>query len=1023
LAHTYSHIRITAALRLHLGVRLSGEHEVPAKSRAGPSSGNASLLLPSSLSWTLFLYAALVLATGWAYSLQRVRTDREQTLQSESNRLRAVSVALETSSFAMMSDGVGSAVVRANEIEAVGGLEAVSERDLIPTLGKAMMGGQYVRSIFIADATRFARGGRSGAYDVSRTPPDWFKAPSEETGTDVWVGAPIVDPDRPDSADTVVPVARRIPSAGNENLWAGALFDFRGFDALRTQLGGPGGIIFLVRADGMVLAAMEDKPGHNAVGHNYGTSVSFQEAKRYLASGWDSGTIEGYSSVFGGREVYGFAQLSQYPVLIVTARPLNAILAPWWARTITTLVLTGAFSALVLAMTLLLSHSLRALRNRELHYRTLFNNASYSVFLGAGDRFLTANDTALRMFGLPDHDALRDLTPERMSPLEQPDGQSSAIARLKRIEQAVREGNASFEWVHRRLDTGEAFPAEVDLSTLTEGKTLLTLAVIHDLTEAKRSEQERRESEGRYRALVDAMPEAVFVHRGGELLFGNAAARRLVGARPGDILSGIPVMSFALEGDREALAARTRRVLEHGVPAEPREARIRRLDGTVIWVELQGVRVEYGGAPAVQTLMRDISARRQLEEADAARSVRMQRQADMLLRVASRNTSTGWSGLGAALEGNCAATAQVLGVDRVGIWLLEDQGMTLSGSAVYERGGTRREDLPRLPMSRLGPYIDRLRSERVVASPDIENDPRLRGLGEAARPLASSRAILAAAIFRAGELAGVVSASQLDGPRHWHPDEANFVGGVADQVAQALLDFEREQALADLQVLAGELTRIQNEERRRIGRELHDSTGQTLAALELDLARLADATKSLAPKPREMLDNAIRLARQCSNEIRTASYLLHPPLLDELGLVSALRWLADGLKERSGIEVQLELPESMPRLSPANELTLFRVAQESLTNVQRHSASPWVALRLEVLAHAVSLEVEDAGVGLPEATAAPGLPPVPTLGVGLAGMRERIRQVGGTFEVESAGAGTRIRATVPLQFVSEARSA
>ena len=968
------------------------------------------------------LYAALVLATGWAYAAQRIRTDREQTQQSESNRLRAVATALETTTFAMLSDGVGSAVVRANEIEALGGLDAVSERDLIPNLGQAMMGGQYVHSIFIADASRFARGARTGGFDVSRELPAWFKAPATRDA-DVWIGAPIADPDRPGSAATLVPVARRAAPATNPSLWAGALFDFRAFDALRTQLGGPGGIIFLVRTDGTVLAAMEDKPGHDLVGHNYSGSASFQEAKHYLASGWDSGTIESFSATLGGRVVYGFAQLRQYPALIVTARPLGAMLTAWRSRMITTLVVTGAFSALILAMTFLLSHSLRALRSRELHYRTLFNNASFSVFLGEGDRFLTANETAMRMFGIPDQEALRALTPDRMSPLEQPDGRPSDLARRQRIEQAIHDGNASFEWMHKRLDTGEAFPAEVDLSTLTEGKTLLTLAVVHDLTEAKRSEQERRESEGRYRALVDAMPEAVFVHRGGELLFGNAAARRLVGARPGDILSGIPVMSFALEGDREALAARTRRVLEHGVPAEPREARIRRLDGTVIWVELQGVRVEYGGAPAVQTLMRDITARKQHEEAEAARSVRMQRQSDMLLRVASRNTSTGWSSVGAALEGIAADAAQVLGVDRIGIWLLEEQGATLRAAAIYERGGTRRSDLPAFPMSRIGGYLALVRTERLFASTDVAADPRLRDYSDATSPLATSRALLGAGIFRAGDLAGVVTASQLDGPRHWHVDESNFIGGVADQVAQALLDFEREQVLADLVVLAGELTRIQNEERRRIGRELHDSTGQTLAALELDLARLAELTKSLAAKPRELLENAMRLARQCSNEIRTASYLLHPPLLDELGLVSALRWLADGLRERSGLEVRLDLPESMPRLSPANELTLFRVAQEALTNVQRHSASPWVALRLAVLPHDVSLEVEDAGVGIPGSEGPPGPAGPPTLGVGLAGMRERIRQVGGTFEVESAGAGTRIRATVPRQFVSEARSA
>jgi PAS domain S-box-containing protein len=997
-----------------------------AKLRAGPGSGDASLLLPSSLSWTLLLYAALVLATGWAYSAQRIRTDREETYQSESNRLRAVAVALEQSAFAMISDGVGAAVTRANEIEATGGLANVSDRDLSPELGKAMSGGQYVRSIFVADGSRFARAGRAGSYDVSGAPPKWFTAleSAESQGSDVWIGAPIPDPDRPAEAASehmLVPIARRVGSANTPDLWAGALFDFRTFDSLRPQLGGPGGIIFLVTMDGMLLAAMEDKPGHDLVGHNYSSSPSFQEAKHYLASGWDSGTIEGDSSTLGGRMVYGFAQLRQYPSLIVTARPLNAILTAWHERTVTTLVVTGAFSALVLAMTFLLSHSLRALRNREVHYRTLFNNTSFSVFLGEGDRFITGNDTALRMFGLADQEALRALTPDKISPLEQPGGQPSTLVRRQRIEQAMREGNASFEWLHKRVDTGEMFPAEVDLSILREGKTELTLAVVHDLTEAKRAEQQRLESEGRYRALVDAMPEAVFVHRGQEVLFANAAARTLVGATPDDVLNGLSVLSFVSEADRKLLAERTRRIIEQGQPVEPREARIRRLDGVMIWVEVQGVPIEYEGAPAVQSLMRDITARRQQEEAEGTRVVRVQRQSDALLRVSSRNRGSGWSGVDTALEGICADAAQVLGADRVAIWMLEEQGATLACAARYERGGAQSE-LPRFPMSRLGTYIGMLRTERVFRSADVTTEERLRGFSDATQPLASSRAILAAAIWRAGELAGVVSASQLDGPRHWFPDEANFVGGVADQVAQVLLDFEREQVLADLQVLAGELTRIQNEERRRIGRDLHDSTGQTLAALELDLARLSEAARSLAAKPRELLANAVRLARQCSTEIRTASYLLHPPLLDELGLVSALRWLADGLRDRSGIEVQLDLPEAMPRLSAANELTLFRVAQEALTNVQRHSASPWVAVRLAILAHTVSLEVEDAGRGIAGRDGTRGAA-LPTLGVGLAGMRERIRQVGGTFAVESAGAGTRIRATVPLQALSEARSA
>jgi PAS domain S-box-containing protein len=1012
---------------MNQGVRLSGEQDVPAKSAAGKSSGAASLLLPSSLSWTLMLYAALVLATGWAYSAQRIRTDREQTLQSERNRLRAVAVALEQSAFAMVSDGVGSAVTRANQIESAGGLSSVSERDLSPVLGGSMTGGHYVRSVFVADGSRFARAGRSGSYDVSRVPPAWFTAPASND-SDVWVGKPVTDPDRP--ADVpgdvmLVPIARRVPSANHPGLWAGALFDFRAFEPLRTQLGGPGGAILVIAMDGTLLAATEAAPGPVVVGHNYASSPLLKEAIQGIRRGWTWGNVEGYAPLVRRSMSFGYARVREYPLLVAAGRPTEGILAPWWERTVTTLVVTGAFSALVLAMTLLLSHSLRALRNREAHYRTLFNNTAFSVFISEGEHFITANDTALRMFGIRDQEAVRELNPDRISPLEQPDGQPSALARRKRIEQAMQDGHANFEWLHQRVDTGETFPAEVDMNVIAQGKSALRLSVVHDLTEQKRAEQERRESEGRYRALVDAMPEAVFVHRGAELLFGNAAARLLIGAKPDDMLSGISVMSFALEPDRKVLAERTRRILEHGQAAQPREARIRRLDGTLIWVEVQGVRIEYEGAPAVQTVMRDITVRKQQEEAEAARSVRVQSQSDMLLRVASHGTGNGWTGLRPALEGICVDAAQVMGADRVTIWLVEDESATLSCTAFYERGsGLREGELPRLPTSR-ALHLPALRKERVIdAAAIFDVDLRALELREATPTVSNpSRALLVAAIRRSGGLIGTLTIGQLDSARIWHPDEVNFAGAVADQVGQVLLDFEREQVLADLQVLAGELTRIQNEERRRIGRELHDSTGQTLAALELDLARLSETAKSLAAKPRELLANAVRLARQCSNEIRTASYLLHPPLLDELGLVSALRWLADGLRERSGIEVRLDLPESMPRLSPANELTLFRVAQEALTNVQRHSASPWVAVRLTVLPSSVSLEVEDAGRGIARGDLGRGPPSVPTLGVGLAGMRERIRQVGGAFAVESAGGGTRIRATVPLQTLSEARSA
>jgi signal transduction histidine kinase len=251
-------------------------------------------------------------------------------------------------------------------------------------------------------------------------------------------------------------------------------------------------------------------------------------------------------------------------------------------------------------------------------------------------------------------------------------------------------------------------------------------------------------------------------------------------------------------------------------------------------------------------------------------------------------------------------------------------------------------------------------------------------------------------------------------PREWHPDELTFVGGIADQIAQACLDDERERAFDESRDLAGQLVRAQHEARRQIGRDLHDSTGQTIAALEINLARLARAAAELSPEQRNVLTECIELASQCSAEIRTASYLLHPPLLDELGLASALRWLADGFRQRSGIEVTLDLQPAFPRFDRDCELALFRVAQEALTNVHRHSGSPSVRVAVRDTGDHIALEIEDSGRGLLH-DAFRLRESVPTLSVGLAGMRERMRQIGGTLVVESGVMGTRVRATLPLR--------
>ncbi len=214
--------------------------------------------------------------------------------------------------------------------------------------------------------------------------------------------------------------------------------------------------------------------------------------------------------------------------------------------------------------------------------------------------------------------------------------------------------------------------------------------------------------------------------------------------------------------------------------------------------------------------------------------------------------------------------------------------------------------------------------------------------------------------------------------------------------------------------LSARLLQIQDEERRRIARELHDSVGQMLAAVSMNMAHVTHEARSLSPDAHKALEDNAGLLEQLSSEIRTISHLLHPPLLDEVGLQSALQWYIDGFSERSKIKVDLELPDDFGRLPRNLEITLFRVVQECLTNIHRHSGSNTAAIRVSRSQNEVRLEVRDAGKGIP-AEAQTSLSSGKLSGVGLRGMHERLRQMGGHLDVQSNGNGTLVLATLPIE--------
>jgi PAS domain S-box-containing protein len=223
---------------------------------------------------------------------------------------------------------------------------------------------------------------------------------------------------------------------------------------------------------------------------------------------------------------------------------------------------------------------------------------------------------------------------------------------------------------------------------------------------------------------------------------------------------------------------------------------------------------------------------------------------------------------------------------------------------------------------------------------------------------------------------------------------------------------ESEKALKESE-LAARLLRLQDEERRRIARELHDGAGQLLAAMSMNVSKVKEERSKLSPDAARCVEENSNMIEQISAEIRTMSYLFHPPLLDELGLESALKWYVKGFAERSKIAANLELPVDLGRLPKDQEMCLFRLVQECLTNIHRHSGSSTALVRLWRTPGEIRMEVSDEGRGIHQEIQSK-IASGKSAGVGLRGMRERVKQFDGTLEIHSNGKGASILVTLPI---------
>jgi PAS domain S-box-containing protein len=274
-------------------------------------------------------------------------------------------------------------------------------------------------------------------------------------------------------------------------------------------------------------------------------------------------------------------------------------------------------------------------------------------------------------------------------------------------------------------------------------------------------------------------------------------------------------------------------------------------------------------------------------------------------------------------------------------------------------------------------------------------------------------------LFKTGSWEGELVHSTREGKRItvasrqvMQHDSQGRVVGILEINTDITLRKEAEEALRNL---SARLLRLQDEERRRIARELHDSTGQSLAALVMHLSAANARVAAIDPGAADLLREAILLSQKASEETRTLSYLLYPPTLDYLGLGSALEWYIEGFTQRSKVKVDLKVSLGPNRLDEIIERTLFRVVQESLTNIFRHSGSDTASVRVALHSEVVQLEVSDNGEGMPDDVLAVLNSSGGQLGVGIRGMRERVRQLGGRLQIMSSRqGGTRIVVNLPI---------
>lgn len=609
----------------------------------------------------------------------------------------------------------------------------------------------------------------------------------------------------------------------------------------------------------------------------------------------------------------------------------------------------------------------------EEQLRLLLDNLQdYAVFtLDTQGRVASWNSGAERIIGYPAHNIIGKHF-SVFSPQEDlPSGKPWTL-----LETATKEDHLEEEgwWVRK---DGSRFWADLVVTALRdeEGRLAGYGGVVRDFSERRRSQEKLRLEEERSRLLVQGVRDyaILLLDPQGRIVSWNEGGERIKGYKAAEVI-GRHFSIFHPEEDlRAGKPAWELEVATRAGHFEDKGWRVRK-DGSRFWadVTITALRDSDGKLYGFGKITHDISALREAEQA-----LRASEQRFRLL---------------------------IQGVRDYAIFMLDRDGYVSSWNDGAQRiKGYTATEIVGKHLSVFYPEADvragkpQLNLKRAVEEGRVE-DEGWRVRKDGSRFWAS--VVITALRNESGDLYGFAKITR-------DITEKRMAQEALEKSYAALAASEH-----SLRELSGRLLRMQDEERGRVGRELHDTIGQYLSALKMTLEVLT----STPPQKRseEQLAECVRITEDCIRDVRTMSYLLYPPMLEEMGLQTAIEWHIEGFTRRSGIQIESQIPAEIGRLPRDIEVALFRIFQEGLTNIHRHSGSPTAQVRLWLEDGKVILEVKDQGKGAPPGALDTSSESLGALGVGLRGMNERVRQFGGSLKLSSSDQGMTVRATIPI---------